>query len=52
METTELLARAQEIADWYQEKDIMIDEDGRPYVVVDYEDDECRVEFKKRYLDY
>lgn len=55
METIELLERAQEIASWYEEKDIMWDDNNRPYVMIETEtdhSDEYRVEFKKRYLDY
>lgn len=46
----ELLAKAHEIADWYEEKDIMFDEFDRPYVNVENEDDEGNVSVKKRYL--
>jgi len=46
----ELLAKAHEIADWYEEKDILFDEFARPYVNAEYEDDEGNVEVKKRYL--
>lgn len=54
MEIEMLLARAHEIADFYQEQDIMWDDD-RPYVMVETEtdhSDEYRSEFRKRFLDY
>lgn len=52
MDTREdLLARAREIADWYEDKDLLFDDYGRPYVNVEYEDDECNVTVKRSYLD-
>lgn len=46
----ELLAKAHEIADWYEEKDILFDDDDCPYVNTELEDDEGNVEVKRRYL--
>lgn len=54
MYKSKYLKRAKKIADWYEEKDIMFDDEQRPYVIVEYESDhsdEYRIEFTRRYLD-